>query len=191
MGIISAEKILGLGGGQAKIHSVPKNGGMCGNSNLLFTFASHTKTTQVLRSKLLSVHDFKDIMKYSVDKKDRYCIFSLQEENLNSVLAPDLKSEFILQSNEGVPNMILDLSNVKFIDSSGLSSILTANRLWKSSGGSFVMTGVTQPAVKKLIEISRLETVLNIVPTVEESVDFVMMEELQRELQNDGSEEEE
>ena len=126
-------------------------------------------------------------MKYSVDKNDRYCVFSLQEDNLNSVIAPDLKSEFIVQSNEGVPNMILDLGNVKFVDSSGLSSILTANRLWKSAGGSFVMTGINHPAVKKLIEISRLETVLSIVPTVQESVDFVMMEELQRELQGDDS----
>ena len=130
-------------------------------------------------------------MKYSVDKNDRYCVFSLQEDNLNSVIAPNLKSEFIVQSNEGVPNMILDLSNVKFVDSSGLSSILTANRLWKSTGGSFVMTGVKHPAVQKLIEISRLETVLSIVPTVQESIDFVMMEELQRELQGDNKANEE
>lgn len=129
-------------------------------------------------------------MKYSVDKKERYCIFSLQEENLNSTVAPDLKSEFIVLSNEGITNMILDLQNVKFVDSSGLSSILTANRLWKNAEGSFIMTGLKHPAVKKLVEISRLDTVLTIIPTIEESVDFVMMEELQRELSAEGNEDE-
>jgi len=124
-------------------------------------------------------------MKFSVDKKEQYTIFQLNEENLNSLMAPVLKSEFIIYRNEGVNNFILDLSNVKFVDSSGLSSILTANRLWKGDG-SFVITGVNHPSVKKLIEISRLDTVLEIIPTIQESIDFVMMEELERELKGEA-----
>ena len=123
-------------------------------------------------------------MKYSVDKQEHYSVFSVQEDNLNSVLAPDLKSEFVIQSNEGVENLILDLSAVKFVDSSGLSAILTANRLWKNIG-SFVLTGVVHPAVKKLIEISRLDSVLTVIPTVEESKDYVMMEVLEKEIKGE------
>ena len=89
-------------------------------------------------------------MKFTLDKTDRYTIFRLHEENLNSILAPDLKSEFVFFSNEGVRNLILDLSDVKYVDSSGLSAILTANRLWKDYG-SFVLTGANHPAVKKFI----------------------------------------
>jgi anti-anti-sigma factor len=122
-------------------------------------------------------------MKYSIDKEDRYAIFRLNEENLNSLIAPDLKSEFIFLRNEGVRNLILDLNMVKYVDSSGLSSILTANRLWKDFG-SFIITGVTQ----KLIQISRLETILTIVPTVQESIEYAMMEDLQKELEQ-GSDE--
>lgn len=120
-------------------------------------------------------------MKFSIDKNEQYTVFSLLEENLNSIMAPLLKSEFIIARNEGISNFILDVSNVKFIDSSGLSSILTANRLWKDFG-SFVITGIDHPSVKKLIEISRLDSVLEIIPTLQESIDFVMMEELEREL---------
>ena len=120
-------------------------------------------------------------MKFSLDKKEIYSVLKLEDENLNSILAPDLKSEFVFLRNEGVPNLILDLSGVKYVDSSGLSAILTANRLW-SGYGIFLLTNVNHPAVKKLIEISRLETVLTIIPTLEESVDFVMMEKLQQEL---------
>ena len=120
-------------------------------------------------------------MKFTLDKKDRYSVLKLEEENLNSLLAPDVKSEFVFLRNERVKNLILDMSQVKYVDSSGLSAILTANRLWNGFGA-FVMTNVSHPAVKKLIEISRLQTILNIVPTLAESVDFVMMEELQKEL---------
>ena len=127
-------------------------------------------------------------MKYTLDKSERYSIFKLHEDNLNSVLAPDLKSEFVFFRNEGVRNLILDLSDVKYVDSSGLSAILTANRLWKVYG-SFVLTGATSTSVKKLIEISRLESILTIVPTVEESIDYVFMEDIEKELTTAGEEE--
>ncbi|HOY16216.1 MAG TPA: STAS domain-containing protein [Haliscomenobacter sp.] len=127
-------------------------------------------------------------MKYSVDKQDRYTVFQLEEENLNSVVAPDLKSEIVILHNEGVNNLIFDLSKVKYVDSSGLSAILTADRLWKSNG-SFVLTGIEHPSVKKLFEISRLDSVLSLVPTKAEAVEYVFMEELQRELEKDEEEE--
>ncbi len=124
-------------------------------------------------------------MKYSVDKQEKYAVFQLQEDNLNSLVAPKVKSEFVILSNEGVKNLILDMSEVKFVDSSGLSAILTANGLWKNLG-SFVLTGIEHPSVKKLIEISRLDTVLSIVPTVAESIDFIFMDEIERELNEEG-----
>ncbi|MCR9286655.1 MAG: STAS domain-containing protein [Bacteroidetes bacterium] len=124
-------------------------------------------------------------MQYSINKQEKYSILSLQEENLNSVVAPKLKSEFVILSNEGVPNLILDLTDVHYVDSSGLSAILTANRLWKN-GGSFVLTGIEHDAVRKLIEISRLDTILTIVPTVQESIDYVFMEVLERDLNGEG-----
>ncbi len=126
-------------------------------------------------------------MKYSVEKEDKYTIFSLLEENLNSVVAPSLKSEFVILRNEGVRSLILNLADVKFVDSSGLSAILTANRLW-SNFGTFVLTGVEHESVKKLITISRLDTILKIFPTQKESIDFALMETIERELK--GQEEE-
>lgn len=120
-------------------------------------------------------------MKYRIDKQDQYSILALDEENLNSTIAPNLKSDFIFFNQEGVRNFILDMSNVKFVDSSGLSAILTGHRLWKDTG-SFIIAGELQPMVKKLIEISRLETILTMVPTTSEAVDYVMMEEIEREL---------
>lgn len=119
-------------------------------------------------------------MKFTLDKQEKYTVFKIEEENLNSVLAPDLKSEFVFLRNEGVRNLIFDMSSVKYVDSSGLSAILTANRLWKGYG-SFVMIGAQHPTVKKLIDISRLETILTIIPTLEEARDYVFMDEIERE----------
>jgi anti-anti-sigma factor len=123
-------------------------------------------------------------MKYALDKQDKYAVLKLEEDNLNSMIAPDLKSEFVFLYNEGVRNLILDLSLCKFVDSSGLSSILVADRLWKNLG-SFILTGIEHDSVKKLIEISRLDTVLTLIPTLEEAIEYVHMEEIERELNAD------
>ena len=121
-------------------------------------------------------------MKYSVNREERYTIFELHEENLNSLIAPTLKSEFTIFKTEGVKNFILNLKDVQYIDSSGLSAILTAKRLWQDSGGTFVMCNVQHSNVRKLVEISRLDTVLVILPTLEESIEYVFMSDIQQEL---------
>jgi anti-sigma B factor antagonist len=123
-------------------------------------------------------------MKFSIDKQERYTLIKPEEENLNSSVAPKLKSEFVILANEGIKNLILDLSSVAYVDSSGLSAILTARRLWTNLG-TFIVTGIEHDAVKRLVEISKVDSVLTILPTVSESVDYIFMEELQRDMQGE------
>lgn len=127
-------------------------------------------------------------MKFALDNQDKYTVLSIMEKNLNTQVAPNLKSEFVILRNKGVENLILDLSEVEFVDSSGLSSILTAERLWKVEEGSFIVTGVNHDSVKKLITITRLDSVLTIIPTLQESIDYVIMGEIERELNADSEE---
>jgi len=128
-------------------------------------------------------------MKYTLDKQDHYATISLNEENLNSLIAPNLKSEFVFLRNEGVKNLILDLTDVQYVDSSGLSAILTANRLWKDFGA-FVICGVKAPSVQRLIKISRLDSILSVMPTLSEAVDYIFLDEIQRDLSHGKGEEE-
>lgn len=123
-------------------------------------------------------------MKFVLDKNENYTIFKLEEKNLNSIVAPDLKSEFIFLRNEGVQNLIFDMSGVNYVDSSGLSAILTANRLWKDYGA-FILSGPLAEPVKKLIEISRLETILTIIPTIDESIEYAIMDQIEKNLMNE------
>jgi len=124
-------------------------------------------------------------MKFSIDKQDKYCIFRLEEEKLNSVVAPLVKSEMIVLNAEGMKNIIFDTSKVRFVDSSGLSSILIANRLCKNSGGTLVLCAVSDN-VNKLIKISQLDSILTIVPTQDEATDFIMMEEAEKDVNSKG-----
>jgi anti-anti-sigma factor len=127
-------------------------------------------------------------MKYSIDKKEEYSIFKLSEEKLDSTLAPALKSEFVTLNAEGVNNIIIDLSEVKYSDSSGLSALLVGNRLFSEEGGIFVLACLSEH-VTKLIKISQLNNVLTILPTLEEAIDAVFLKEIESGLQDDPGEE--
>lgn len=105
-------------------------------------------------------------------------MMTLHEEKLDSTVAPDLKSELITLHAEGVKNIILDLNEVKYTDSSGLSALLVGNRILQDEGGIFVLIKLTDH-VLKLIRISQLENVLNILNTPEEAVDAVFLHEIE------------
>ena len=119
-------------------------------------------------------------MEFKIEKLEKYTLIQVLEEKLDTNVAPSLKSELVLISGKGEKNIILDLSNCRYCDSSGLSAILVANRLCKNANGTFVLTGLND-AVDRLITISQLDTVLNIAYSTEEAVDIVSNEEESRE----------
>jgi anti-anti-sigma factor len=126
-------------------------------------------------------------MKYTIDKQEKYSLLRLHEEKMDSSVAPGLKSELITLHAEGVKNIILDLTEVKYTDSSGLSALLVGNRIVQEDGGIFILACLSDHTLK-LIKISQLDSVLNIVPTVEEAVDAVFMHEIEKDLKNsDGN----
>ena len=120
-------------------------------------------------------------MKYTIDKQEKYSLLKLHEEKLDSNVAPALKSELITLHAEGFRNIVLDLSEVKYTDSSGLSALLVGNRILQEDGGMFVLASLSDHTLK-LIKISQLDSVLNIVPSVEEAVDAVFMHEIEKDM---------
>lgn len=120
-------------------------------------------------------------MKYSLDKREKYSIFKIEEEKVDSMITPDLKSQFIFMKNEGVENLIVDMSDIDYIDSSGLSAILTANRLWKGEG-QLILTSIENKNVEKIIKISRLDSILNITKDLKEAENFIFFDQLSKHL---------
>ncbi|MFI5149647.1 MAG: STAS domain-containing protein [Bacteroidia bacterium] len=121
---------------------------------------------------------------FEIDRQEKYSLIRIKVEKLDSNVAPALKSELVVLSSDGVRNMIIDMSETRYCDSSGLSSILVANRLCKNANGSFVLTGLQEP-VKKLIAISQLDSILSIAPTIVESIDVLIGEEVERDMENE------
>jgi anti-sigma B factor antagonist len=113
--------------------------------------------------------------KYDIQKRENHTLIKVLVEKLDTNIAPALKSELVLIAGNGEKNMIIDLNECRYCDSSGLSAILVANRLCKNSKGTFVLTGL-QTAVERLITISQLDTVLNIKDSIQDSEEYIKQE---------------
>ena len=111
-------------------------------------------------------------MDFNIENRDNSTLIQVQTEKLDTHIAPALKSELVLVSGKGEKNIILDLEQCQYCDSSGLSAILVANRLCKNAGGTFVLCGLND-AVERLITISQLDTVLNITTTVDDALGII------------------
>lgn len=117
-------------------------------------------------------------MEFTVDKYENYSIAKINQEKVDSTVSPELKSEFMNLAQDGVKSLIVDMANVKYVDSSGLSALLVGNRSFTETGV-FVLYNVTDH-VMKLISISQLDKVMTIVSGQEEAADAVLMAEINK-----------
>ncbi|MBC8112736.1 MAG: STAS domain-containing protein [Verrucomicrobia bacterium] len=118
-------------------------------------------------------------MKYIVEKQEKYTLIKPEESKLDATVSAQFKAVLVEMNAEGQQNFIIDLSGVKYIDSSGLSTILVANRLCFDANGVLILCSVSEH-VMKLIKISQLDSILEILPTLHEAVEAVFMNELEK-----------
>ena len=124
-------------------------------------------------------------MKFSVDKHEKYVTLKLKEPKFTNDNAPGLKSELYLLNAEGFKNIIVDLSHIKECnDAQDLSSLLVGDRLCKSAGGLFIVTGINDE-IAPIIELSNIFQSVTFVNTLEEATDFIFMDELEKEFRGD------
>jgi anti-sigma B factor antagonist len=82
------------------------------------------------------------------------------EGELDLATAPHLE-EILRRELDGGVLVVLDLSGVRFMDSSGLHAILTMIRAANQDGTRMRIAGAMLPQVKRLIEITGLQHVFH------------------------------
>lgn len=86
-------------------------------------------------------------------------------ERLDAAVAPEFK-RLCVEAGAGARAMAIDLSKVRFIDSSGLGALAALLRTL-GPGGSLALAAV-QPSVRVILEISSLDQVVQIYERIEQ-----------------------
>lgn len=81
--------------------------------------------------------------------------------DLDIVTSDDVKRELVELVDAGHSTLALDLSDVGFVDSSGLGVLVAVHRHAEARGGQFVVRS-TPPQVRRLFEITRLGDLLTV-----------------------------
>jgi anti-sigma B factor antagonist len=106
---------------------------------------------------------------------------NLNRENVGDVAVVAVQVEYLDASNSKAfkrdltnllgrdVKVVVELDQVKFVDSSGCGTIISCLRQLKAAGGDMKLCGVTKP-VRTIFELVRLHSVIDIFNTRDEAV---------------------
>ena len=77
--------------------------------------------------------------------------------------------EVLLKSVDGADRVLVDLSSVTYIDSSGVASLVEALQAAKRNGGRFALVAASDPT-RRVLELARLDKVFAMYATVDEGM---------------------
>ncbi len=107
-------------------------------------------------------------MELASTTEERMRIVAVQEARIDAAVALEFKDAMRSQTDGGPQVVVLDLSKVEFIDSSGLGAIVAA---MKNMGKDrkLALAGLT-PTVDRVFKLTRMDTVFNVFPTLESAL---------------------
>jgi anti-sigma B factor antagonist len=108
-------------------------------------------------------------MNISTEKHDSTVVVGLKEERLDAHNAGEFRDAILKLLENGDHQLIIDLSAVRFIDSSGLGALLSGYKNASMKTGSFILAGL-QPRVQSMFELTRLHRVFDIYPNLNEAL---------------------
>ncbi len=103
-----------------------------------------------------------------VSKDGGVVVFAVQDKTVNHNNSASLKEKIFVEIAEGNNQLILDLTNVGEMDSSGLGALLFGKRQASNSEGNIFLVGVN-PAIQSLLRIAQLNRVFDTFDSVDEA----------------------
>ena len=88
------------------------------------------------------------------------------EGEIDLHVSPAIAASLQSLSEEKTPHLVVDLSRVSYIDSSGLAVLIAGMQNVTGYGGKFSLVGL-QEGVRPIFEIARLDQVFRIFPDVD------------------------
>ena len=104
-----------------------------------------------------------------IEEKAEVVLIEIKEERLDAHNSGELKAEMLKLFDEGKNNIVINLAEVRFVDSSGLGSLVSGFKNASARNGNLKLCGL-QPQVKSMFELTRLHRVFDIFSTVDDAL---------------------
>jgi len=108
-------------------------------------------------------------MNFTTEEINNTVVIHLNEERLDAHNSAELKVEFQRLFESGNLSLLVDLKNIRFIDSSGLGALVSGFKNATTNQGTLKLSSL-QPQVKSMFELTRLHRVFEIFPTTDDAL---------------------
>ena len=95
-------------------------------------------------------------------------VLTLMDDRLDAAMAIRFKEGLKALVDDGVDHMVLDMSNIGFMDSSGLGAVV-GHMKYMGTERNFEICGLT-PTVEKVFKLTRMDSVFRIHPDRETAI---------------------
>ncbi|HEY5674549.1 MAG TPA: STAS domain-containing protein [Malonomonas sp.] len=109
-------------------------------------------------------------MLLNIQEQGEIVKIEVKEERMDAHNSGDLKEQMLQLFDEGKCNLVIDLSAVRFVDSSGLGALVSGFKNASARDGSLKLCSL-QPQVRSMFELTRLHRVFEIFISVEEALE--------------------
>ncbi len=103
------------------------------------------------------------------EEQDNVVLMQIKEERLDAHNADELKQELGRLFEAGRTNVVVDLKEVRFIDSSGLGALVSGFKNASARQADLKLSGM-QSQVRSMFELTRLHRVFDIYTTMDEAL---------------------
>ncbi len=110
-------------------------------------------------------------MDISSKTKNSLQVVSINDRRIDAAVAIEFKDAIRSETDGGAPVVLLDLSAVQFIDSSGLGAIVAARKLL-GQNRELALAGLT-PNVEKVFRLTRMDSVFSVFPTLDAAMESI------------------
>ena len=106
---------------------------------------------------------------YSITEKEEIVLLEMRGKLVDKAEAIDIGAEVEEQMTSGHKHFVIDLSELEYMNSTGLNIILNLMNKCRNEGGEAVVAGSTT-RVKSLFTVTKLDTVFTMKETREEAM---------------------
>ncbi len=108
-------------------------------------------------------------MEFKTERTDGVTVLFVREDRLDANNSEELKTELRRIFDNGTKDLIIDLKEILFIDSSGLGVLVSGYKNASILHGSLKLSNL-QSQVKSMFELTRLHRVFDIFTTVDDAL---------------------
>jgi anti-sigma B factor antagonist len=106
---------------------------------------------------------------YSTTQQEGIIIYKLEGEIIDKSQTVELTEQINKMISSGKKNIVLELSGLRYMNSSGLNVLVGILTKARNAGGEVLVCNISAK-VRELLVVTKLDTIFHILPSVEEAI---------------------